>query len=135
MEEMRTAVAELHSSSERSFGQIAQIVDSCGRLREDLSATRETFSVGPLFAEAISRARGMLQEIGKDTQAGWLRDGAEAPERGLADFARHYTMQAERDVHEGITKAAAGPAHVAVLIEQPQLPPEEPELGDNVEFF
>ena len=133
---MRTAVAELHSSSERSFGQIAQIADSCGRLREDLSATRETFSVGPLFAEAISRARGMLQEIGETNQSAWPRDGTETLERGLADSAKHYTMHAERYVHEGVTKAMVGAVPVAAQTEQSEFPPKgAEELGDNVEFF
>src|SRR5208283_1894529 len=60
LEAMRVAVAELHSN-ERSFAQIAQIV-ACGtRLREDICAARQSFSVGAVFAEGISRARTMLK--------------------------------------------------------------------------
>jgi hypothetical protein len=135
LQAMDTTVAELHSASERSFSQIAHIVAHCGRLREDLSATRETFSVGPLFAETISRARGMLQEIGQTNQSAWP-DGTETLEQGLADFAKHYTMHSERYVHEGLTKAFVGAAPVAAQNEQSQLPPTgAEELGENVEFF
>jgi hypothetical protein len=136
LEGMRIAVAELHSSSERSCAQISQIIACGARLSEDLSATRQSFSVGALFAEAVSRARRMLKEIGEKNQSGLSCDGTEALERGLADFARHYTMQAERDVHEGVTKAVVGTAPVAVRAEQSEFPPEEAaELGENVEFF
>jgi hypothetical protein len=48
--EMRLAVADLHSSSERSFAQISQIVVRSSRLGEDLSAARKSLSVGALFA-------------------------------------------------------------------------------------
>src|ERR1039457_4186052 len=136
LEGRRLSVAEMHSSSERSFAQIAQITACGARLREDLSATRQSFSVGALFAEAISRARGMLKEIAETNQSGLSHDGNEALERGLADFAKHYTMQAERDVHEGVTKAVVGAAHAAVRAEQSEFPPKKAdELGENVEFF
>jgi hypothetical protein len=133
---MRLAVAELHTSSERSFFQIAQIIARSTRLGEDLSATRESFSVGALFAKAVSSARRRLKEIGEKTQSGLSHDAANAPEPALADFATHYTMQAERDVHEGIAKALAGAMPADFLIEQSEFLLAEPgELGENVEFF
>jgi hypothetical protein len=143
MEGMRMAIAELHSSTERGFAEIVHIIARGARLREDLSATRTSFSVGALFAEAVSRARGMLQEIGESHRSGLPPDGAETPEQGLADFAEHYTMQAERDVHEGATRAAAWAAPlavpaepVAVLAERSESPPKEAgEFGENVELF
>jgi hypothetical protein len=131
---MRLAVAELHSSSERSFAQIAQIIARGARLSEDVSATRSGFCVDALFAETISRSRRMLKEIEEANQSSLTHDQAEARERDLADFARHYTMQAERDVHEGVTKAVVGAAPVAVLAEQSP-PKEAEEMGENVEFF
>ena len=136
LEGMRIAVTELHSSSERSFAQIAEIIGCGARLREDLSATRRSFSVGALFAETVSRARGMLKEIGEKAPSGLSLDGADELEPGLGDFARHYTMQSERDVHEGMTSAVAGAAPVAVQAEQSEFPPEAAgELGENIEFF
>ena len=135
-EAMRLAVAELHSSSESSFVEIAKITGRCGSLREDLSAIRQSFSVGPLFAEAVSRARGTLDGIVEETQSGFSKDDAELFEQGLADFRRHYTMQSERDVHDSVVRAAAGRLSVAELAEQPELPPKEAgALDDNVEFF
>jgi methyl-accepting chemotaxis protein len=130
-EKMRAAVADLHSSSERSFSQVAQIAARSEGLREDLFAARNSFSAGALFAEAIGRARSMLQEIGGAEHSGAPPDGAGRWERGLADLAKHYTMQAERDVHEGVTKAAP-----AALAEEPGFPSGDvSELGDNIELF
>lgn len=132
LEAMRSGVAEMHSSSERSFAQIAQIIACGARLREDLSATRQGFAVGALFAAAVSRARGMLQEIGERNPSPLPPDGSPAPDLGLHDFATHYTMQSEldvHDVHQGLTLAA-------VPAEQPDPPSAEAgELGENVEFF
>jgi hypothetical protein len=52
-----------------------------------------------------------------------LSPDGETLERGLGDFAVHYTMQSERDVHESITRVttrAASPGAAAL---------------ENVEFF
>ena len=131
LEEMRSGVAEMHSSSERSFAQIARIIACGARLREDLSATRQGFAVGALFAAAVSRARGMLQEIGERNPSPLPLDGSPAPDYGLHDFATNYTMQSEldvHDVHQGLTPEAPAP--------QPDSPSiDAPELGENVEFF
>jgi hypothetical protein len=133
---MRVAVRELHSSSERSFAQIGQIIARSTTLCEDVAATRRSFCVGSLFTETIGRSRRMLNQIGEEHQAGLSPRNAEALERGLANSARHYTMQVERDLHEGFTKAVAGVAPVAARTEQSELPPVEvDELGENVEFF
>ena len=133
LDEMRTGVAELHSSSERSFAQIEQIVACGARLREDLSATRQGFAVGALFAAAVSRARGMLGEIGDRHPVDLPQDGSPAPDYALHDFAGHYTMQAEldvHDVHQGLALAAVAAAESSEPVSA-----EAAELGENVEFF
>jgi methyl-accepting chemotaxis protein len=136
LEEMRTAATDLHTSSERSFARMAEIAARTARLREDISAARDSFSVGALFAEGIGRARGMLQEVGEGNRSGLSRDGADGWQRGLADFTKHYTMQAERDVHQGITGVVAGVAPAAAPAEPPEVPSGEAgEMGENVEFF
>ena len=134
---MQSAVAALHASSERSFAQIAQIVARGARLSEDVSATRRSFRVDALFAETIGRSRRMLKEIEESNQSGLPHDRAETLERGLAKITRHYTMQAERDVHAGVTKPGVGEAAaVPVAVPAEQSPAREPnEMGDNVEFF
>jgi hypothetical protein len=136
MEEMRLAVAELHSSSERSFAQITQIHARGTRLGEDLSSTRETFTVGALFANAVSSAQQILKVIEEKIQSDSPpHEGTEAPPV-LAEFATHYTMKAERDVHEGITRTLVEAVPMDVLGPLSECPPiESGELGDNVEFF
>jgi hypothetical protein len=131
VEGMRLAAAELHSN-ERGFAQIAQIVARGDRLREDLNESRNNFSVGAVFAQAISHARGMLAEIAGPTHL-LEHEGLEA---SLVDFAKHYTVQAERDVHETLTRRITKPTQIAIPAKQEQKPPEgSTELGGDVEFF
>ncbi len=135
LEGMRVAIAELHSN-ERSFAQIAQVIARGERLHEDLSATRRRFSVGVRFAEAIGRVQEMLGKIAAPNPFGLSRDGAQTSDRGLANLVSHYTMQAERDVHESLTKRMIGPAQVTTRDEQSKLPPKKVnQLEENVEFF
>jgi methyl-accepting chemotaxis protein len=136
MEEMRLAVAELHSSSERSFAQITQIVVRGARLGDDLSATRTSFTVGSLFANAVSSAQQRLKHIAEKVPASLAPNGHPATQSGLTEFAAHYTMQAERDVHDSLARASVATEPVTVLAEEPELTPvPADELGDNVEFF
>jgi hypothetical protein len=131
---MRPAIEELHASNERSFAQIEQVLVRGRRLREDLAAARNSFSVGAVFAEAVGRARTMLEAVARQVPSS--RRGAGALERGLDDFSQHYTMQAERDVHEGVTKTVVGSAPVAIEVEQAAFPPRAAEeTAENVEFF
>jgi hypothetical protein len=108
MDELRLAVKDLHSATERSFALISQIVTRGDRLSEDLVSTRKEFSVGTLFAEAVTRARGSMQEIGDKAQSGLPSDQSEESESGLADFMSLYTMQAELDVHQNVTRDTTG---------------------------
>ena len=135
-ETMRAAVTELHSSIERSFARIGQILARTTRLREDLGTTREGFSVGPVFAQAIARARAALDKIASQKQHEFLPLNHNGPERGLHDFAQHYTMQAERDVHACATKTVAGqPLAAAQVPPSESVPTAIEEVADNVEFF
>jgi hypothetical protein len=133
-EGMRAAVAELQALHGRSLGQIPQVIACADRLRENLSATREGFSVGALFAEGIGRARATLNRMGGENPSALSPDGRESPERGLEDFTMHYTMQAERDVHENVMGTApTGGAAPRPL--EPAAEEDEGQLGENVEFF
>jgi hypothetical protein len=136
VDELRSAVAELHSVTERSFALVSQIVARGNRLAEDLAATCKDFSVGTLFAEAVIRAQGSFKIIGKKTQHGLPADESEETESGLADFMSHYTMQAEIDVHESVSGTATGATPAAATIVWQNAPSgNADDLGDNVEFF
>jgi hypothetical protein len=132
MEGLRSAVANLRSSRESSLAQTARIVDCGARLREDLAATRESFSIGVLFSEAVSRARATLKEIEEMRASGSPGDDREA----LAEFAANYTMQSERDVYESATKAPADAAAGGALVAPPESAPKDAEeASEDVEFF
>jgi hypothetical protein len=138
LEAIGAVAADLHSASERSFARIAQIAARSQRLREDIAAAREGFSAGDLFAEAIADAQARLREIGEGQRSGARRDGAGRWERDMADLAKHYTMQAERDVHAGVAGEAASmaPAPAGAIQAPPGFPSlEAAELGENVELF
>jgi len=136
VDELRLAIADLHSGAERTFAQSFQIVARGERLAGDLSATRKNFSVGTLFTEAVARARESIEEIGERAKRGLSNNGSEAPEPGLADFMSHYTMQAELDVHENMTRVTTGNAPGPAPPEENNSPSGETDgLGDNVEFF
>jgi methyl-accepting chemotaxis protein len=136
VEEMRQAVAELHSSSERSFSQITQTVVRGERLGDDLSATRQSFTVGSLFANAVGGAQQRLKEIAEQAPASRVLNDSATSQSGLTEFAAHYTMQAERDVHDSLTLASIPVEPLAVIAEGTQFAPASAdELGDNVEFF
>ena len=124
MEGLRAAVADLRSSSESSLVQTALIVDRGTRLREDLAETRESFSIGVVFSEAVGRARQVLNEIGETRESGSQGDDADA----LAGFAANYTMQSQRDVFDSATKS---PIDAVVTV----VPGEAEEAGGDVEFF
>jgi hypothetical protein len=133
---MRLAVDGLHSSSARSVSQIAEIVSHGERLRDDLSAARESFRAGELFADTVVRARGMLDRMGATHASVEPGDVHDAHQAALEDLTRRYTMQSERDVHDGL--ATPSPAEDGPPTEQSALDPpagEASELGDNVEFF
>jgi len=125
VDELRLAVADLHSATERSSTLISQIAARGDRLAGDLSAARKSFSVGTIFAEAVARARGSIEEIGEKTQCEWPRDESEKLEPGLADFMSHYTMQAELDVHENVTRVATGNTARTALAEANNSPSGE----------
>jgi hypothetical protein len=135
-ETMRPALAELRSSIERSFASSSRILTRTTRLREDLSSTLEGFSVGPVFAQAVARASEILDGIASQQQHEFVPLTNKGGEPGLNDFAQHYTMQAERDVHAVATRTvqqrALGGAHVQ---QSEFLSKSGGEVADNVEFF
>lgn len=113
--ELRREISDLHASSESSFERVHRIAALGSELSAALTAARAELKVGPLFAEAVARARDALDRIEGDT--------ATAP-ADLEEFARNYTMHAEREVHESVVRGEM----VAVAV-------PEGHLGDNIELF
>jgi hypothetical protein len=136
---MRTTVAELHTSSERSFARTTQVASLGSRLCEEASELRSTFSAGKVFSEAVQQAQARLKQM--EAEAVDSSQDSEAREPALDDFAQHYTMEAERDVHASISRAEPAPVAVMTTAEPPAVSEEvavsapDDDLGDNVELF
>jgi hypothetical protein len=131
--EMRHAVLELHSSSERSFSHVNQIAALGAHLAEDIGAVRGGFSAGRLFAEVVGRARGELERIGAQAGQEPLEGAADAPEVQLESLTRRYTMQTEREVHQSAAGGLASESAAPTAASSAAL--ADGDLGDNVELF
>jgi len=131
--EMRAAILELHSSSEASFGRLNQITALSSRLGDEIQSVRAGFSAGSLFAETAGRVKRVLEQIGGQSGPAPRGDPEAPAERRLEDFALHYTMQAEREVHASVTAGAAPGQPVPVGTSK--VVPDEQDFGDNVELF
>ena len=132
--EMRSAVVELHSSSESALSRVNQLAALGAQLAGDIGAVRGDFSVGVLFAQIVTRARDELERIGAQG-AKESSEGADVAHAQLmASHAERYTMQTERDVHSSVVGApaieAAAPTDASVVIVV-----DDTNLGDNVELF
>lgn len=130
---IEATILELHSSSENSFIRLQQISALSARLGDEIQSVRAGFLAGRIFAEGIQRAlRALDQMAGEDGTpiAGDIQAHADRP---LDDFAKHYTMQSERDVHRSVTLGVlpAGP----VAPEPPAAASSQEDLGANVELF
>jgi methyl-accepting chemotaxis protein len=129
---MQTAIAELHTARERSLDRIPEILACVDRLCENLAGTRAALSAGALFADAIGRARAVIDDVGASSG---LPAGGETPETELAEFTVHYTMQSERDVHAGVMAAFTGMTGAGEHGQGEAEQTSEGELSDGVEFF
>lgn len=140
--DMRSAILELHSASASSFSCLNQITALSARLGDDIQSARAGFSAGTLLAEGVSRACQTLEEIAGRAGIASPGNRAVAEEGLLDDFAAHYTMQAERDIHEAVATGAAAPRPPAKNRDGGGAPAEglktrtdEEDFGDNVELF
>lgn len=129
LEQMRVAIETLHSASERSFARIQTVQELGSRLCQDLVTTRENFTPGELFREAVERARIALAEAAADLDATAANDGELRTD--LDDLGARYTMKAERDVHQAASEAGA--SEQAPALAGPEAP--EDDMGGTVEFF
>ena len=128
--QMREAIQELHASSEASFNRVNEIVALSSALSEEIRSLRGGLSVGELFDDVLARAQGELTKMG----AGAHPSGAVpmASAQHVERFAKHYTMQSERDVHQRATAGnSSAPAELALA----SASVTSSELGDNVELF
>jgi hypothetical protein len=124
-EGMRSAVDDLRASQETSAIQITQITSRGDGICEDLAGTRNSFSIGVRFTDAVDRTRGRLGVIADEVRARFAGDGNnnKADALGLAQLAAHYTMQEERDILVGVDRLV------------PLTAKRSEALEENIEFF
>jgi hypothetical protein len=129
--EMQGAVAQLHAAGQESATRADRIAQLSARLAEDIEMLRAGISAGRMFAETAARARSEMDSIAH--QPGREAEIGVHTRQHLAEFAKTYTMQRQRDVHESVV-GTAGPPQAAAPAPI-QSPPRDGDLGDNVELF
>ena len=127
--EMRSAVLRLHSASEAAFSRLTLVTTRSAQFGDAIQSARAGFTVGTLFGEVINRARRALEQAGRQTGLARGRDAPGTAEQILEDWATHYTMQAERDVHQSVAAGADNQAETQGAV------PDAEDLGQNVELF
>jgi len=128
-EEMRRALAGLHSSGQSSAGRAAHIGQLSAQLAEEIQALRAGISAGRLFAKVAERAMSELESIAEE--AGPAHDRHRTREH-LDRLAETYTMQRQREVHAAVVGLGADAAAVPV---KPLAAAATSDLGDNVDLF
>ncbi len=129
-DETRSAILELHSSSDESARRLNQIAALGARLAQDIGSLRSGFAAGRIFAEVAGSTRGTLERIGAQTGQVSVQDSGAETAQQLERFAQTYTMQRQRDVHESVLAGTA-----ITPTEAPQVAASQTELGANVELF
>lgn len=129
LDELKTSIAELSASSERSLTCSKQISAIAAALCADVLSASDSFTVGKLVEETLDRSCGTLQRISAESDVDPARTTS-----GLEYLAAQYTMLAEREVHDRVTAKAVS----SLSNEEPACPaalalPED--LGDGVELF
>jgi len=139
--QMRQAILELHTSSERSFSRLKQIATLSAQLSEDMRSLRDSLSVGKLFHEVVARAQSQLKRMGADARPVGSSASELDPTQHIQRFSKHYTMQSERDVHEAVFRGKPS-APVALAVQpsagtgtEARAEASGGDLGDNVELF
>lgn len=151
VEEMRQALVELHSSSERSYSRVQEIVSAGARLAKDILAVRLGLTAGPLFVRVSAGARGEMERMLAQSAAPDAGSVDSAAATQLDGLASYYTMQIERDVHQAATGGAATghafpgndpPGDDICNNDEPLAPVaayvaayDGEDLGDNIELF
>jgi hypothetical protein len=125
--QMKTAILDLHSSSERSFSRVKQIAAASAALADAVAAVRGGFSAGHMVAETLGRVRRDLERLAAEAGQASLDSSSTAPAAQLDSLTKRYTMRSERDVHQSVAGyPPAGTMRAA---------PAEGDLGANVELF
>jgi hypothetical protein len=133
LDELRTAVSELHTSSETSCHRVNQIAALGSDLGREIQAVRAGLSAGRLFAQTVQSARDQLQRIASETEPVPQDAPDLAASLDLERLSGRYTMQAEREVHENLIRGSSVPAPDSAG--QVASAPDGGDLGDNVELF
>jgi hypothetical protein len=135
IDEMRTTIGQLHSSSESSFSRVNEIVALSARLAGELAALRSGFSAGRMFAETVERARIELESMGAGHADVASKSSSAETAQKLERFAATYTMQRQREVHESVVGGSPVPDAPLFTLRTERSVVKEGDLGENVELF
>jgi hypothetical protein len=131
LEDIRSAVRLLRSSQDSSSRQISQILTRGDSLHQNISATRTSFSVSDSFSAVIARSRTKVKAISIEVDSLSNSNGTPREILNLSEFASHYTMNAERDIHAQASGVTFQPPQRQYMNQEPV----EPGLEEDVVFF
>jgi hypothetical protein len=115
---LRDGLRELAAARESTFGHADEIGSLAARLASDLEDARRRFGAQDDFPALLEDCVGRLAGLASNS-------GAAEGEAALENLRSHYTMEAERAVHDAV---AGGTEELACTA-------AGSELGDNVELF
>ena len=127
---IRSAGAELTADGAGRRRLLESAGESGGTLAGEMASLRDGIAAGAVMSAAVSACLKVLDETCAALRAGSRRPAAgERPGlAGLKDDRDHYTMRAERELHDAFTRAAP--------VEEIQAPPPDAgDFGNNVELF
>jgi methyl-accepting chemotaxis protein len=130
--EVRRTILQLRESSDIGHHRLSQIAGLGSDLRDGIQSVRGGFSAGRAVAETVRHALSALADVAVENGFA-LSAGERPPEISLQDFARHYTMESERAVHQNIAGREEAPAPETAMVAAAVA--EGNDLGDNVELF
>lgn len=112
-EGVKTAIYELHSSSQIAFARLKQIDELASRLSADIEQLQSQLSAGRLLAEGVDRSVGALENMAARISRTHQSGPATADLKEVDRLAGRYTMETERIVH----RSAAGGAEAPVPLQ------------------
>jgi hypothetical protein len=127
LEQLRARIDDLHDGNEQATVRKGEIARMAFDLSAEVDILRSNLSAGRVFTATIQSCTQALRRI----QAQSAGTEASPQTEALKELRQHYTMQAEREIHDAVAAVDTSEAEAVLRAAQPA----GGEFGDNVELF